>query len=171
MSNTPSVADVLARLAQALGAESETALAEKLGVPRSTLGSWKSRGSIPYAECVTVAERNGLSLDWLLLGRYPERGEPAEFANVCKLPGDAEESKNENVFVFDAEADRLLICLQALDEVLGREGAMTPDERRAWARGAYHAIGKELPARADLVDWQRFARQLARVTAAMARKE
>lgn len=134
------------------------------GVTKKTQGNYEANERTPDAGYLAGVGKEGADVAYIVTGVRP-----AEFANVCKLPGDAEESKNENVFVFDAEADRLLICLQALDEVLGREGAMTPDERRAWARGAYHAIGKELPARADLVDWQRFARQLARVTVAMPR--
>ena len=43
-------------------------LADKLGVSPQTVSSWKGRESVPYAECVEVAERLSLSLDWLLTG-------------------------------------------------------------------------------------------------------
>ncbi|MBK3431961.1 helix-turn-helix domain-containing protein [Pseudomonas fluorescens] len=48
--------------------DSDSELARKLDVNRQTLGSWRSRQSIPYALCVNVSEIEGVSLDWLLTG-------------------------------------------------------------------------------------------------------
>ncbi|WP_260845986.1 helix-turn-helix domain containing protein [Pseudomonas azotoformans] len=48
--------------------DSDSELARKLDVNRQTLGSWRSRQSIPYALCVNVSEAEGVSLDWLLTG-------------------------------------------------------------------------------------------------------
>ena len=39
-----------------------------MNVNRQTLGSWRTRGRIPYEECVNLAEEKGVSLDWLLIG-------------------------------------------------------------------------------------------------------
>lgn len=62
---------VVARLAEALGAESDSHLAKLLGTSPQTLSSWKSRDSVPYAKCVSLATENGWSLDWLLAGTGP----------------------------------------------------------------------------------------------------
>lgn len=59
---------VLERLMTVFSVESDSELARKLGVNRQTLGSWRSRKSIPYALCVNVSESEGVSLDWLLTG-------------------------------------------------------------------------------------------------------
>lgn len=59
---------VLDRLMTVFTVDSDSELARKLGVNRQTLGSWRSRQSIPYALCVSVSEIEGISLDWLLTG-------------------------------------------------------------------------------------------------------
>lgn len=59
---------VLERLMTVFSVDSDSELARKLGVNRQTLGSWRSRKSIPYALCVNVSESEGVSLDWLLTG-------------------------------------------------------------------------------------------------------
>lgn len=59
---------VLERLMTVFAVDSDSELARKLDVNRQTLGSWRSRQSIPYALCVSVSEAEGVSLDWLLAG-------------------------------------------------------------------------------------------------------
>ncbi len=63
---------ILDRIAQALDLSSDTDIARELGVSRSTVSSWRSRGAIPIKEYIGVAKRSGLNLHWLLLGE----GEP-----------------------------------------------------------------------------------------------
>ncbi|UUC83838.1 helix-turn-helix domain-containing protein [Stutzerimonas stutzeri] len=67
------VKDVLQRLSMVLAVDTSKALAESLGVSPQAVSSWKSRDSVPYAECVLVAQKLGLSLDWLLTGQGPMR--------------------------------------------------------------------------------------------------
>lgn len=59
---------VLERLMTVFFVTSDSELARKLGVNRQTLGSWRSRHSIPYALCVNLSETEGVALDWLLAG-------------------------------------------------------------------------------------------------------
>jgi len=63
-----SLDSVLERLMTVFAVDSDSELARKLDVNRQTLGSWRSRQSIPYALCVNVSEVEGISLDWLLTG-------------------------------------------------------------------------------------------------------
>ncbi|CAG8865564.1 hypothetical protein PS627_01482 [Pseudomonas fluorescens] len=56
------------RLKQITGTTSDAALAKVLEISPQTLSSWKSRNRIPYSLCVEIAMREGVSLDWLLLG-------------------------------------------------------------------------------------------------------
>lgn len=64
-----SIEDVISRLKFVFSAKTDTELADSMGIAKTTLSSWKQRGSIPYAECVSVAKAREISLDWLLLGR------------------------------------------------------------------------------------------------------
>ena len=66
--NKKSAAAVLDRLQLVFGVRSDSALATAMDIGRSTLGGWRTRGTVPYAECVNLAEAQGISLDWLLLG-------------------------------------------------------------------------------------------------------
>lgn len=60
---------VLERLKGVLNASSDSALARALDTTPQTISSWKARDSVPYAKCVSLAEEEGLSLDWLLTGQ------------------------------------------------------------------------------------------------------
>jgi hypothetical protein len=40
------------------------------GTP-SRISAWKGRGKVPFDECVALAEKFGVSLDWLVFGRGP----------------------------------------------------------------------------------------------------
>lgn len=66
-----SAGDVLDRLQIVFGVNSDSQLCTTIGVPRATLGNWRSRDSVPYDLCMHVAETEGLALDWLLRGEGP----------------------------------------------------------------------------------------------------
>lgn len=71
-----SAAAVLDRLHVVFTAKNDSALAVAMNVSRSTLGGWRTRGTVPYEECVNLAEERSLSLDWLLTGwGQMQRGE------------------------------------------------------------------------------------------------
>ena len=76
---------VLDRLQEALGVSTDTELASELGVKRATLGAWRSRNSTPYAECINIAERKNISLDWLLTGKGEMSAEPSISNNSVKI--------------------------------------------------------------------------------------
>ncbi|MDR8387437.1 helix-turn-helix domain-containing protein [Pseudomonas sp. JL2] len=69
--NKTSLDAVLDRLMTVFSVDNDSELARKLHVNRQTLGSWRSRQSIPYALCVSVSDAVGISLDWLLAGEGP----------------------------------------------------------------------------------------------------
>lgn len=62
---------IIERLSLILGRQGDADLAKELGVQRTTVSSWKSRGKIPYEECWQVARKHGISMDWLLSGTGP----------------------------------------------------------------------------------------------------
>jgi hypothetical protein len=66
---------VIDRLKQALEISTDIALGEHFGHATSTVSGWRSREKVPYEECVILAKRKGISLDWLLLGLGEQQGE------------------------------------------------------------------------------------------------
>ena len=73
---TSEATQVLDRLKHLMAAPNDAALAKALGISPQTLGSWRARASIPYALCMDLARTDGISLDWLLLGRGAMVPEP-----------------------------------------------------------------------------------------------
>lgn len=67
--NKSDVAAIVDRMKVAIGVQKDKELAEYLGSSKSGPAVWKSRGSIPIAECIKVAQDKNCSLDWLVLGR------------------------------------------------------------------------------------------------------
>lgn len=62
------VVAVLARVKTAKGVVQDQELAHILGVSRTTLSSWKQRGSIPAKYLMYMADISDRSVDWLLDG-------------------------------------------------------------------------------------------------------
>lgn len=62
---------VLARMKLVTQSATDSGLSAALGVSPQTVSSWKGRDSIPYAICVDLANKHGISLDWLLVGEGP----------------------------------------------------------------------------------------------------
>jgi hypothetical protein len=84
--------EVLSRLKHLLAAPTDAALAKSLSISPQTLGSWRARARVPYGVCINLARNDGVSLDWLLLGRgailhAPQalRGDEASLAIVATL--------------------------------------------------------------------------------------
>lgn len=69
--NKDFVQSIVDRMKTVLGFSKDKELADYLGGSRSTTAVWKSRGTIPINECISIAVKNGVSLDWLVLGRGP----------------------------------------------------------------------------------------------------
>jgi len=63
------VEGILARMREATGSKNDAQLAAYLGVARSVVSAWKTRGTIPYASCGQIHERESVSMDWLLAGK------------------------------------------------------------------------------------------------------
>jgi hypothetical protein len=68
---------ILERLISATGQKSNRALCIFLGLPSTTAGNWKVRGTIPYQACLLTEEKTGYLMRWLLTGEGPQKhGEP-----------------------------------------------------------------------------------------------
>ena len=107
---------VLERLMTVFAVDSDSELARKLDVNRQTLGSWRSRQSIPYALCVNVSEGEGVSLDWLLTGEGAmlRGGSAAPTASPVTSP----------------QEDAILALFRSLEETDRREIQSAAEEKK-----------------------------------------
>ncbi len=69
--NKSTAAEIVGRLREIYGVDTDSALCQVAGINRQTLSGWKSRDSIDYSLCVSIAIEKGYSLDWLLTGAGP----------------------------------------------------------------------------------------------------
>ena len=60
---------IISRLFDIFNVNNDVDLAEKLGVARGTVSSWRARGQVPWKQCLEAAIRKDVSLDWLVTGR------------------------------------------------------------------------------------------------------
>ncbi|AZE54031.1 hypothetical protein C4K03_1862 [Pseudomonas synxantha] len=107
---------VLERLMTVFAVDSDSDLARKLDVNRQTLGSWRSRQSIPYALCVNVSEAEGVSLDWLLTGE----------GSMCRGVS-AEPSETRTV---NQQEEAILQLFRSLGEAGKREIQSAAEEKK-----------------------------------------
>jgi hypothetical protein len=112
---------VLERLAVVLGAKTSQSLGEQLGVSPQTVSSWKARESVPYAQCVDVAERYGISLDWLLTGEGPMRRDGVADAGLQEDAG---------VYAANPREHAMLALWRELDEDAQREIQHAAQEKK-----------------------------------------
>ena len=59
---------ILSRLKKILNVKTNKELTEKLGIPYSTLDTWKNRDKIPEKRLLEFANKYNVSVDWLLKG-------------------------------------------------------------------------------------------------------
>lgn len=100
--------EIIDRLWLVFGVNSDGELAKALNLPRSTVGNWRVRNSVPYSICVDVAISRNISLDWLLadVGEMKRCG-IGEPANAY---GNTDQAELMNVFTsLDEEGRRHLL--------------------------------------------------------------
>lgn len=133
------VTSVLERLAQVLGTRTGSQLADALGVSPQTISSWKSRESVPYAQCVSVAGDWGIRLDWLLTGEGPMfRGEtesagdghvaahaPAQEPDLPELLSQLADSARREQAAAATQQERLTAIEKQLQELQAAVAALT----------------------------------------------
>lgn len=59
---------LLDRVKEWIGEKKDADVARALDVSRSSISTWRARGTVPYGELVQWAYRNDVSLDWLFYG-------------------------------------------------------------------------------------------------------
>jgi len=83
--------DQFARLKQASGAESDTALARSLGISQGSISAAKQKQQIPPGWVKIISSKYSVSADWLFFGEGPmhrdQPGKLVEFGSLRCLPG------------------------------------------------------------------------------------
>lgn len=78
--------EIIERLRDLAGVQKDVDLAAWLEVSKSTLSSWRSRGSVPIEISLRIADKCGVTLDWLVRGvgnmRFEAAVPPEPAANV-----------------------------------------------------------------------------------------
>lgn len=69
------IAEIISLIKEIKNVKSDTDVARVLGMKQSAFSERKKLNSIPYEHIALFCEKEGLSLDWLLLGREPEQKE------------------------------------------------------------------------------------------------
>jgi len=59
---------IMARMREACGVSKDSDLGKFVDETPSAVSSWKRIKSPPYAACLTIARKTGVSMEWLLLG-------------------------------------------------------------------------------------------------------
>jgi len=75
------IEEIVERIKSAEGLRFDTELAPLFGVDKTTIGKWKSRGTVPFEYLINYAQQKSYSLDWLLLGRGSMKIEAFEQVN------------------------------------------------------------------------------------------
>ena len=65
--------EIIERIKRAESLRYDTDVAMMLGAEKKHIGPWKARGQIPWERVLEYARQSGVSLDYLVLGRGPER--------------------------------------------------------------------------------------------------
>jgi hypothetical protein len=70
-------APIIDRMQEVVGVRTDIALGQYFSYGSSTVSGWRTRNKVPYEECMILAKRKGVSLDWLLLGTGSIHGDTA----------------------------------------------------------------------------------------------
>lgn len=112
------ISEVLKRLMQATGANNKSRLGKAYGISPQAISSWESRGSIPYALCVSVATEKDVSLDWLITGE----------GNMRR--SDGENGASEAAVAYNTREQALLGLFRELGEDDQREIQHAAEEKK-----------------------------------------
>ena len=99
-----SIENILQRMREAIGVETDAQLASYLGTSSSVVSNWKARERRPLSECEQISMDMGVSMDWLLTGEGPKlRGTqvqpelPLKVRKLLELVLDMDEERQEQV--------------------------------------------------------------------------
>ena len=117
------------RLKEAVaGAGGLKAVAEKSGVPISTLGGYTRGGEMKLSNLRQLADATGVTVEWLATGRGPMRPGEAPPGQQPEAEKPQETAPPGPLYLFpNANMDRLAAAYAAARGLLAQRGIHTPD--------------------------------------------
>tara|TARA_B100002049_G_C16035326_1_gene356364 strand:+ start:471 stop:941 length:471 start_codon:yes stop_codon:yes gene_type:complete len=142
--------EILLRLREAVGVDTNSALSRHFGLGPNTLSKRVSEGGLPLKEAVQLAGETGLSLDWLVFGR----AEPnVSYATSAPDVRGVADSASEPVIERDYATRLVLAIVDGVERALDTSDAELSIERKTKAVGALFrlfAIRGTLPTQAEI---------------------
>lgn len=89
---------IISRMKNVIGAEMDKEVAGYFGIKQASVHNWRKRGTIPYDQCVEMALREDVSMDWLVLGK----GDSGQISEA--LEGYCVDNEYTEVPLYDVEA-------------------------------------------------------------------
>ena len=101
-----SIKDILNRLCEYYKVPNNRQLSDKIEVNYNTINTWIKRESIPYEKLHKIAQKESISLDWLLFGEKKSEKETS-IGNNNIVMGDIQGNNNININIsqFDHKDD------------------------------------------------------------------
>ncbi|OQW67453.1 MAG: hypothetical protein BVN35_20320 [Proteobacteria bacterium ST_bin11] len=129
------VASILKRLSLFSESDTDSGLADLLGVSRQVLSGWKKRGAIPYEKIIEFAYSNDLSLNYILTG---------DEADLIEVPL---EDNQVSTIVFEVIGDTLLTEIKRIQKAGGEKFArfLEGPQQFHYAALIYNRIVNDLP--------------------------
>lgn len=120
---TADLEEILGRVADVVGSKKDGDIADALGVGRSTIPTWRTRGKVPYETLYEFAAANNLSFHWLIEGTGVRRRDiigasPAVGARIVRV-------RSNSRLGIEAFADEVQTNVGHLRDM--EDGACVPD--------------------------------------------
>ena len=120
------VDEILDKIKQLKGLKRDVELANSLGVQPSTVANWRARKTLPYEVIVSICEKEGIHISWLLTGQINTKylnidgkevlvmsGEPGLYKKGEEKPSTiAEEDAIYNKVKGDSEMEEIVDILK-----------------------------------------------------------
>jgi hypothetical protein len=89
---------------------------------QSTLSSWRSRDSVPYAICVDIAEERGINLYWLLTGQGNMRQIEKHAGKILELYDSLSDNQRKEILSVIEEKKRFNQLIEIVENLQAKVG-------------------------------------------------
>lgn len=140
MSASLNVGEVLDRVKQVAGVQTDADLARFFGKFKTAASNWRSRGTVPLNEIVELAETHNVSLDWILTGRGGKEVMGAGELATTEAAPEPYAAPGEN---FNARLARLRQISEWLQEIEREDGLQSVEVSVIMEMAFKHRLDKE----------------------------
>jgi len=144
--------EILSRLREAVGVDSNSALSKHFGLGPNTLSKRIGEGGLPLKEAVHLARDTGLSLDWLVFGRPSTHYSYVDDKRNVSDVADAA-CEDDGSIARDYATRLVLTIVEGVERALSNRGNALTTDRKAKAIGALFrmfSIRETVPTQAEI---------------------